>query len=1520
MNKWIVLLLAFCLAVSPLLAQGTGKDDKPQDAKSKKAIVAPTNLDQAKELFGQAWEAEKEQKYEDALACYSVLLDFFKNSKDHSQYTLDVLNNMGGIYASQGKIEDAIKTLGEGLQMSLFTKKYNRSAELYHKLGILYEHLDKFQANLAKETANIYPDKNKAAAARLALTDGTYTRLVQVGEDFVANRIELEGSSNPFEQRRDLYTKIVNLKVKGDFDPNELLFPDSVEFRLTLRKRGYYNVEDRPKPMLPNMDYLELNETMQAIPRKVEPQISEDFYRQGFVATDENNLTPLVDNKLVGKPVQITDKETFKPGKYRLSVQKAGYQPITEMLTIFPGDGPFILKRELQSKLRNIVYRIQTDFTPVGGEPIVNPDEISLSGQPIREGSKVKPAEYKLVIKKEGYEPIIKNIVIEPDERPYVISEFMKALPREVIFQLTGDYRPDEPLTPDDITFNGRFTKYGDSVRPDAYLVVIRKKGYEIASERIVVEPKSGPYIFKKMLISAPRRIQLNILASFPKNLPLTPESCTLNGKEATREESFKPGEYELFIKRSGYKPITKKVTIEPDELPFPIQETMYPKPVKINMEITQDVSPEDPNVKPRMTLTNERTQEILPVKDGDMIEPESYLFKAEMAGYDPELSKELFMPREEPYKITRRLSASLRSVVPKITADYPAGQQIVPDEITLNNKGIGKDFKIKPGTHDLVILKEGYLPVRKPVKILASEKEYILSEQLESQTRLVTFRFRDSYDRKELTPDEILLGKEKITTNAPQNLKPGQYPLEVRRLGYASLSETVLIPVGAGPMEVERFMVAIQRDVIIELVGDFIPDMKLIPDIATLNEMPTIFDKETKIGKIVVKPGKFNMLLQLAGYRPIAEELEITPDRKPFEIKRQLVSKPRQVNISVKSAFGENTRLVPDSFLIGTQAMKDRDSIKPGNYALGIKAKGHDTITEQILIEPAEEPYGIDRTMTPMPILVKYEVTNDFDEKPVIPDVITMNDKIIDQKATFPPGKYTVKIEKLGFNPKNFEILMTPSDQAYLIQSRLESMPREIELSVTGDFPPDRIDPEVAALGGKDVRDNTFKPGKFQLDIQQPGYFSLKEDLVIPPGEKSFLIEKVLKSKPRLIKEKITFDVKATEDTPPHKISVALAENPKAEKLIKEGESLKPGVYILRITREAYETVEERKYIWPAEEPYAIEKEMVAKEVMIRINVTYDVEPPKDLAECQVMFIDKKTGIPRFVSDGKRIKPGSYSLDVQRPGYSFGTRKDIEINPSEQAYQINEKLLAKPRPITFEMVNEGVLINAHQAVNVTTGKDITFQDKFRPGDEVDCLVKFRKFETVRARIRVVPGEGPFIANVPLKKLVKYEFSSRQNDQEIDRIKYPYVLYADSQLIESHLAESEKGPGGRWMYTVWVSPEAKNLVVYAGYTFAQIGFDKVAVSGIPRLDNISIPKLIEHLEQVSRNDNRGYRASLEVIEELLKSPARQSKIKAAHVNEITQLIQYIEGWKMTDTNDRVRMRIISERLDKLSHS
>jgi len=1503
--------------VIPVFSQPAEKPPEEPKAQPAQAtdskLKDPTSMDEAKALFMEAWELEQQQKYEEAFARYSIVLSYFQKyaGKEVNPYIMVVLNNMSGILVNQGKYQEAIANFKAALEIAVKMDNYKAIAEFYHKLGILYSQFASVEAQKAQIRQTLTPDGKKIQQLqRILLNRGTYVRTSQTDEESGDERIRVSGSQNPFMQQKDLYNKLVNLKVTGDFAPSELMMPDSVTFVVQIEKKGYFKVS-RLKNLLPEMEYAEIDEKMVAIPRQVEAQITEDFYRSGLISPDEITLSPMED-KTPGKPIAISDKEKFKPGYYRLAIRKRGYEPIVEQLVINPGEGSFIFSRELKSSLRPIVYKIQGDFTAQGTGQIT-PDEISLNAQLIGDNSKMRPGEYKLLIRKEGYEPVIRTITMEPDERPYSITEFMKSLPREVIFQITGDYQKEELINPDEVTFNSRVIKYSDSVKPDSYRVMIRKKGYDPDASMIIVEPKGEPYILKKMLNSTPRRIQLELQAEFPAGLKLTPDSCTLNGKDATGDQSFKPGEYELAIKRSGYENVVKKVRIAPDDIPYLIRETLKAKPVQIELDITLDIAHDDPTVKPILTLINEKSKESQILKNGDRVAPESYLLKVEMDGFESEISKELILPSEAPYKIVKRLQSSRRNVITRITSEYPEGEIVVPDEITLDSKPIGKDFKAKPGVHDLLILKDGYVPVKKQINIGANASDFLLMERLETKIRTVNFVFRDSLLRKELAPEEVTFGNSQLTAKTIQ-IKPGQYNLKSRLKGYNPIDENVVIPVGSEPHTVERFMVAVQREVITEITGDFEPGKKLTPDIMTLNETP-IGEKTT------IRPGEFNLVIQKEGYFPVIEKLNILPAPDVYEIKRVMQSRPRAITLVIKSSF-DDSKLTPNLVTLNEQPIKDGQELKPGVYNLAIKHTGYNPITEQITIPPSSKPFILEKTLEAVPVMVQYEIKSDYDDKPVAPELIVLNDKPVDQKTTFMPGKYTMKIEKTGYTPKKKDIVIQPTDLSYIIKEILETLPRDIDLKITGDFPAGQtIDPEIITLNGKDVRSNSFKPGPYQLDIQMPGYQPIKENVQMEPGAELYYIERMMVTKPRLVKERILYDVPPTEDLAPYKMTIALADTPKAERPIKDGDMLKPNSYIVRISKEAYDDIESKKYVWPAEDPIVLDYTLAAKQVLLKININHDIEPPPTLEPFVVSLVDKAGTAARTVSDGNRIKPGSYFLDITRPGYNGGPRQDIYIKPSERPYLIERNLIAEPRQLSFDMLDEAGILRQAKEILVN-GKKVEFKDTFLPGTELEMIAKFKDFKTVQKRTKIIPGKGPFIEKMPLIPLVKHEFNIPKNEEVIDGIKYPYVFFADSQLIEEHHIDEQKGVG-RIYYEVRVDPQAKSLQVSAGYFYTSKPFPQLRL-GLGRLSGIYITKfhpksvgLIEHLENKSKGET-GRREALEIIERLVRNTATRSLIKQAGPQEIDQLVQYLKSWTdLPDQGDRNRLKGVIDILEGL---
>lgn len=1521
MNQKFTSLLAICLGLL-FGFNGLAQDKKPDD---KPPEIKVSSMEQAKEVFLKAWNFEKEHQHEQALVAYKELLDFYQKN-NQTQYAISTLNNMGEVYCKMGNLDEGRKVFTLALELALKENDFRHSSQIYHKLGVITNHLANIKEYEEKNPNIIkYPSKEDEKT-NVEITSGTYTQLFPSADGFRATSIQLGKSENPYEVTKDAYTKVINLKVRGDFDPSELLTPDQVDVMIQIRKTGY-NPVGKTVALVPSIEYVELDETLKAIPRQVKPFITEDFYKQGNVSADEITLAYIQGNK-VDKPRVFSDRELFRPGSYQLTVKKAGYDTIMKNIVIYPGEGPFSLPVHLYSSPRAIVCQILSDYLQ---DQKFIPDDMTLGGKLLTDNSVVKPGEYKLALAKQGYEPIVKNLYIVPDPRPFIIAETMIAVPREIQFEITGDYELNKLLTPDEVALNNKGTKYGDKIRPDTYRLVIRKKGYDLINDRITIEPANAPFILKKFLVSTPRPVDLVVLADFPKDKRLTPRQSTLSRKDITKDERFKPGMFELSIQEGGYESINKFVNIPPDDVPFPIKETLLCKPREVKIDLDRDVPPEDPQIPFMISLINQNTKEVAKVKSGDRILPENYVLKVEQAGYEPDITQHLILPSDEAYNVSRRLIASMRVVVTDIRGEYPENAVLIPDKITLDTKALGKDFLVKPGSHDLVIQSEGYLPLTEQLKILASPNQYLIARLLLSRPRLVRFVFFDTFDGKSLTPDDVFVKEQKIVVAEDQNLKPGKYFLKVRLVGYGNIDEEVEVPVGVipNPYIIEKRLTAIRREVQTKIKNDFtndIVEMKNI-NLFTLNDTPIDSYRDSSSSKIYVRPGKYTAFTQKQGYFEIIRVHQITPGGTPYLIEETLISKPRKLEITTKSSFpfAPKEGVTPDSMKMGVQDVKTGDSLKPKEYQLEIKKKGYKTIQEQVLIEPAETPYILNRTLEALPRQVYYELISDFENKPVEPEVITLNDQNITQNASVIPGKYVVKIEKVGYKSQKMEIIIEPSDDRYLIQTLLISIPRPIDLRITGDYPPDEpITPEVAALSNKEIKqDVTFKPGKYIFEIVHPGFIPLKEDIVIIPGEDAYFIERVLTSLPRTLEEKITFDVKPGDDLEKHKITLASADAPTKETVHQGGDKIKPGEYILRITKQAYEPIEKRFFIWPSPDNQEVKEEMISKQVEVLINISYDVKPPATLTEYTVSVIDRNN-IPKKVEHGNKIKPDQYKLKVDRPGYSFGPVKSIYIAPSEKSYQISEKLTAMPRPLSFSMLDAvtNELVPAYKIINTANSQEVTYKDLFPAGKEVNLTVKFKTYKTVNKSFYIEPGEGPYVANVPLTKLKAYEFAvthlgkdkKRPPYTELDSIEYEYAVYVDTQELEEHLLEKVMAPGNKWYYTIQAEQNANDLQVFGGYLFAQKSIQRPGP--VPPFDSINVSRLTDHLTKVRKTEGKGVKGLIEVMEVGLRATSWRRMLAKCASKDIDQLITFLESIPGDDT-ERMRIKAVIDLLTKL---
>ncbi len=520
-----------------------------------------------------------------------------------------------------------------------------------------------------------------------------------------------------------------------------------------------------------------------------------------------------------------------------------------------------------------------------------------------------------------------------------------------------------------------------------------------------------------------------------------------------------------------------------------------------------------------------------------------------------------------------------------------------------------------------------------------------------------------------------------------------------------------------------------------------------------------------------------------------------------------------------------------------------------------------------------------------------------------------------LDSSSEIFPGKYQFNIIASGFEEYKFSDEVIASTEPYKISKILSCTGRELELNITGDFPADeKIDPDIITLNGVDAREiKTIPPGKYELEISSMGYFPIKEIIEVNAQAGVYILNKVLSTSPRIIKEKITYDVPPTPQLKPYRITLAPFDNPDEESLIKEGDSVKPGVYKIRIYKEGYVTIDEKKAIWASSQPIILAYELESKERTIHVTIEHDVAPPANLEWSIALIAEEKAS--RY--DKKKIKPGTYTVEIQQPGYFPLPKQKIYIEPSEEDYKMAVNFTAKPRSISYDITEENSwkIVTAEEVwVN---NQRIQQTDTFKPGIEVTIQFKFKEYADVIKNIRIVPGEGAITEKAALQPLKRYEIKTRKNSEKMPDGTFCSIVFAvDSKPVEDFHIEKEQIKNDT-IYRIWLDPQVTTLRIYTGYLYSQNTIAYLEKYGIPNANSIDLTKLLGYLSEHRVKDENGFSESLRMLEKVVRSPSMKRLFKQCSSSDIDKFIHQIQLWDFYDDSDYMRVREIVEILDML---
>ncbi|WP_372368905.1 PEGA domain-containing protein [Candidatus Uabimicrobium sp. HlEnr_7] len=258
------------------------------------------------------------------------------------------------------------------------------------------------------------------------------------------------------------------------------------EYRVVVKKRGY-------KPMF---EYI-------AIPISSKPYV----YRRTLTSSRRKVLTKIrasfpkmrIHPDLCTLDGEKVNGQSFKPGKYKLRIQRSGYVPINKTIEIAPSHEPYEITCTLYPKLIELQLKLSYDVPPEDDFHYIFrlKSEMSIMTLCLRSGYKIVPESYLYTIESLGYKIIADRMLVMPRERPYVVKHCLISLQRNVIINVTDEF---DNFTTAKITLNDEFVHGNFKVKPGNYSLIIKKEGYLTIHKQIAIFASEKTLVLKQKL------------------------------------------------------------------------------------------------------------------------------------------------------------------------------------------------------------------------------------------------------------------------------------------------------------------------------------------------------------------------------------------------------------------------------------------------------------------------------------------------------------------------------------------------------------------------------------------------------------------------------------------------------------------------------------------------------------------------------------------------------------------------------------------------------------------------------------------------------------------------------------------------------------------------------------------------------------------------------------------------------------------------------------------------------------
>ncbi|WP_372369230.1 PEGA domain-containing protein [Candidatus Uabimicrobium sp. HlEnr_7] len=885
-------------------------------------------------------------------------------------------------------------------------------------------------------------------------------------------------------------------------------------YELVLGKTGYETIA-KTLNIEPSEEPFRIIEIMKPKKRALNLDITYD------VPPQNSNLARTV--RLKGETIAfdkvVKTNDEIDPHNYRLEVVADGYERVTEAITIDPAETSYLLKKQLVSLPRQVIFRVTSDYDMM---PNLQDYQILVDGDPVENITKIKPGTHTLVINKAGFHSINDEFKLFAGTDDFVIQKQMVSMARVVRAQIT-DIENNNPITPDIITLGDSPVTGNAPFKPKRYRLVIKAQGYSTLTEDINIEPGATEYVIERQLSPSERLVKTEIKGDYNNDL-LNPKVLTLNDEDITPGASkIRPGGYDVVIYVPGYEQLTTRIQVNPSQEDYIIRQTLVSKARKLVLDISDSLDNSIKITPNKVAFNGKETRE------GEEIKPGQYQVQLEKEGYDPASTGITVEPSEEAYTLKMAMDPRARRLNLVVDGDYRPGVMLNLDDVLVDGKEFLPTSVLTPGERSITLKKEGYEDLSFSVEVSAGTTPFLVKKTMISKPREVAVKVTHDFmaEGDDFTPELLTLGERDIVPG--EKFKPSSYELIIAHPGFAEIREKLEVEPGVGTLELNRELIANRRRLNVDLTYDVEPPQSLSLHKIRLRSLNDTEYREVKAGDMII-PGEYQVQIEKEAYELYNGRAVIVPDDRSYKLAAELIAKYVQILVEIKydiepgdeaKALGgyEVTFISEDG--IG-RSVQHGNRIKPGNHKLEITRPGYDfRESKKVLrIRPSEQPYWIRETLNAKPRSLSFGIFDAKQNEIVEATQVLVNGTIANPNTKFDAGvKYGFIARFKEYKTVDNSVTIEPGEGPFAIKVDLTKY-KKYQMSIGKKYHGMVLDsikvPIEIFVDGDPLEPNHINPGD--------GFNLINYDFYAPKGMRSIRVVCGFYFDESLVKERFEF------------------------------------------------------------------------------------------------------------------------------------------------------------------------------------------------------------------------------------------------------------------------------------------------------------------------------------------------------------------------------------------------------------